>query len=124
MSTSTNTQTRKLKPLLSTIDENGYYYEVYGVRIRLQGSSDNLFADSVNYVGLGWILVLCCVFTYVLSWILELIMFGRCCKICFQIPPFRMCFQQNSNKYNRMSLKYVFSLSLSLSLSLFLYVYT
>ena len=65
MSTSTNTQTRKLKPLLSNVDENGYFYEVYGVRIRLQGSSDNLFADSINYVGLGWALLWCSILTYV-----------------------------------------------------------
>ena len=111
MSTSSNTETSKLKPLLSTVDSNGYFYEVYGVRIRLQGSADNLYADSINYVGMGWALLWCSILTYVLNWILELVLFGRCCKICFQIPPFKFFFKQNSDKYNRMSLKYVWERS-------------
>ncbi len=48
---------------------------------------------------------------YLLNWILELVLFGRCCKICFHIPPFKFCFKQNSDKYNRMSLKYVWERS-------------
>lgn len=114
--------TQNLKPLLSKV-EGDFFYEVYGIRILVTGSANNLYASESDWVNLGWAMLWAAILVSSMLWLMEYAFFGRCCNCCFDPKCchglgwakkiFGKCFDQNNNKYNRMKLKYVWESSTS-----------
>eukprot|EP00940_MAST-03C_sp_MAST-3C-sp2_P001548 g1548.t1 len=94
------------KPLISTIDSDGNFYELYGVKVVVSGSSNRLLSSGFDYFRASLALLLASILVSVLRYVLELVIFGRCCAFCFRYAPFNYIFTQTNNKYQRMTLKY------------------
>lgn len=117
----TSANLQNLKPLLSKVEGN-FLYEVYGVRILVSGSANNLYAEDADFILMGWAMLWATILVSTMLWFMEYAVFGRCCDCCFDpqccyglgwaSKIFGRCFDQNNDKYNRMKLKYVWESSM------------